>query len=184
MQTSTTGRELITKFEGCILKAYWCPAGILTIGIGHTSADGSPTVAAGMIITRDEADTILARDLLSFEDSVTRLVKVPLNQNQFDALISFTFNLGAGALKGSTLLRKLNAGDYAGAASEFAKWNKAGGKVLAGLTRRRTAEAELFRAATKPVESPKPNPTTPVATTTSTRPTGLLAAILGQFRKA
>ena len=184
MQTSTTGRELIAEFEGCVLKAYRCPAGILTIGIGHTSAAGSPIVAAGMTITRVEADAILARDLIRFEDAVKRLVKVPLTQNQFDALVSFVFNVGEGAFKGSTLLRRLNAGDYTEASSEFGRWNKASGNVLAGLTRRRAAEANLFRAATKPVEAPKPILATSVGSTTSTRPTGLLAALVALFKKA
>jgi len=183
MQTSTTGRDLIAEYEGCVLKAYRCPAGVLTIGIGHTSAAGSPTVAAGMVITRDEADTILARDLLRFEAGVERLVKVPLTQGQFDSLVSFAFNLGETALKGSTLLRRLNAGDYTGAANEFGKWNRAGGRVLPGLTRRRTAEAALFRSAEVP--TPPTSPTSPTSPTPPpTSPTGLLAALMALFRKA
>ncbi len=181
MRTSTTGQRLIAEFEGCNLTAYKCPAGIWTIGIGHTSAAGAPAVKSGMRITQTEADDILARDLVRFEDAVSRLVRVPINQNQFDALVSFAFNLGEGALASSTLLKKLNAGDYEGAADQFARWNKAGGKVLAGLTRRRAAEADLFRQPVAPAKTPR---ATPVAPTTPRAPTGLLAALLGLFRKA
>ncbi|MCJ2030709.1 lysozyme [Methylobacterium sp. J-043] len=134
-----------------------------------------------MRITQAEADDILARDLVRFEDAVARLVRVPVTQNQFDALVSFAFNLGEGNLGSSTLLKKLNAGDYDGAADQFARWNKAKGKVLTGLTRRRAAEADLFR---RPVAGASTNPATSVAPTTSRAPTGLLAALLGLFRKA
>uniref|UniRef100_UPI000225FC22 lysozyme n=1 Tax=Paracoccus sp. TRP TaxID=412597 RepID=UPI000225FC22 len=108
-------------------------------------------------ITKADARTILTRDLPRYEADVTRLVRVPLNENQFGALVSFTYNLGAGNLTSSTLLRKLNAGDYAGAAAEFPTWNKAGGKVLNGLVRRRAAERALFE---KPVTVPERSATT------------------------
>jgi lysozyme len=180
MRTSTTGQRLIAEFEGCKLTAYKCPAGIWTIGIGHTTAAGKPVVKSGMRITQAEADEILARDLVRFEDAVGRLVRVPVTQNQFDALVSFAFNLGEGNLATSTLLKKLNAGDYAGAADQFARWNKAKGKVLAGLTRRRAAEADLFR---RPVAGAAAVPPAPMALTTSRAPAGLLAALLGLFRR-
>lgn len=138
-KTSDAGINLIKSFEGCVLKAYRCPAGVLTIGYGHTSG-----VKDGMVITADEAVVFLKSDLASFEKSVNSLVKVDITQNMFDALVSFTYNCGAGALKKSTLLLLLNSKNYSGAAGEFAKWNKANGKVLAGLTRRRTAERLLF----------------------------------------
>lgn len=140
MRTSQAGTELIQSFEGCKLNAYVCPAGVLTIGWGHTGKDVTP----GQCISQARADELLAQDLAPRERDVERLVKVPLTQHQFDALVSFVYNLGAGALAGSTLLKKLNAGNYAGAADEFLKWNKAGGKVLPGLSRRRAAERELF----------------------------------------
>jgi len=147
MQTNDAGVALIKKFEGLRLDAYADPAhgwAVPTIGYGHTAAAGAPTVTRGMKITEAEAEAILRRDLGQYERAVTEAVTVPLTGNQFGALVGFTFNLGAGDLRGSTLLRKLNAGDYSGAADEFARWNKAGGKVLAGLTRRRAAERELF----------------------------------------
>jgi lysozyme len=142
MKTSSTGRALIRNAEGDKLTAYYCPAGVLTIGVGHTGPDVKP----GMKITQAQSDALLSADLAKFEKAVMNAVKVPLTQNQFDALVSFTYNLGEGNLRSSTLLKRVNAGDMAGAAAEFAKWNKAGGKVLAGLTKRRAAEAALFRS--------------------------------------
>lgn len=144
MKTNAEGRALITQFEGCKLTAYVCPAGVLTIGVGHTSAAGAPRVTAGMRITQQEADAILASDLGRFEKAVTGAVRVPLTSNQFAALVSLAFNIGTGAFQSSTLVRLLNAGDTAGAAQQFARWNRAGGRVLRGLTRRREAERALF----------------------------------------
>lgn len=141
MQISNAGLDLIKQFEGLYLKAYRCPAGVPTIGYGHTAG-----VAMGQTITQQQADDYLRRDVRQFERAVERLVSVPLTQGQFDALVSFAFNLGEGALAQSTLLRLLNAGDYAGAAAQFDRWNKAGGRVLPGLVRRRAAERALFEA--------------------------------------
>ena len=141
MQISKAGLDLIKQFEGLYLKAYRCPAGVPTIGYGHTAG-----VAMGQTITQQQADDYLRRDVRQFERAVARLVTVPLTQGQFDALVSFAFNLGDGALAQSTLLRLLNAGDYAGAAAQFDRWNKAGGRVLPGLVRRRAAERALFEA--------------------------------------
>ena len=140
MKTSQKGVDLIKHFEGLSLKAYKDSVGILTIGYGSTG----PHVFPGQVITESQAETLLVKDLSRFEKGVTDLVKVPLNQNQFDALVSFSFNLGLSNLKSSTLLRKLNSMDYAGASAEFPRWDKAAGRVLAGLTRRRLAEKELF----------------------------------------
>ena len=139
MKTSPKGISLIKEFEGLSLDAYLCSAGVLTIGYGHTGG-----VQKGDKITAKKAEELLQDDLKKFENGVLRLVRVPLNQNQFDALVSFAFNLGVGNLGKSTLLRKLNDRDFKGAAAEFVRWNKAGGRELAGLTRRRNAEAELF----------------------------------------
>jgi lysozyme len=136
------GLSLIKQFEGLRLKAYKDVVGVLTIGYGSTG----PHVKEGMIITEQQAEDLLKEDLDRFEQGVANLVKVPLNDNQFAALVSFSFNLGLGNLKASTLLKLLNAGKLDQVPSEFVKWNKAGGKVLAGLTRRRQAEAELFQA--------------------------------------
>ena len=144
MQTSEKGIALIKQFEGCKLTAYQDSVGVWTIGYGWTQpVDGKP-IRAGMTIKQETAERLLKTGLVSYESDVSRLVKVSLNQGQFDALVSFTYNLGARSLSTSTLLRKLNAGDYAGAADEFLRWNKAGGKVLNGLTRRREAERALF----------------------------------------
>ncbi|WCF39323.1 lysozyme [Enterobacter roggenkampii] len=144
MQTSDKGIALIKQFEGCKLTAYQDSVGVWTIGYGWTQpVDGKP-IRAGMTIKQETAERLLKTGLVSYENDVSRLVKVGLTQWQFDALVSFTYNLGARSLSTSTLLRKLNAGDYAGAADEFLRWNKAGGKVLNGLTRRREAERALF----------------------------------------
>ena len=147
MQTSDKGIALIKQFEGCKLTAYPDPGtggAPWTIGYGWTQpVDGKP-VRPGMTIDQATADRLLKTGLVSYENDVSRLVKVKLSQSQFDALVSFTYNLGSRSLSTSTLLSKLNAGDYAGAANEFTRWNKAGGKVLNGLTRRREAERALF----------------------------------------
>lgn len=140
--SSRTGLALVRQFEGCKLKAYVCPAGVLTIGWGRTTK-----VKKGDACTQEQADKWLEEEYDAFEKKVRVLVKVPVSDNQLGALVSFAYNVGAGALATSTLLRKLNAGDYAGAAEQFARWNKAGGKELAGLTKRRNAEAALFRKA-------------------------------------
>lgn len=144
MQTSEKGIAVIKQFEGCKLTAYQDSVGVWTIGYGWTQpVDGKP-IRAGMTIKQETAERLLKTGLVSYESDVSRLVKVSLTQGQFDALVSFTYNLGARSLSTSTLLRKLNAGDYAGAADEFLRWNKAGGKVLNGLARRREAERALF----------------------------------------
>jgi len=144
MQTSEKVIALIKQFEGCKLTAYQDSVGVWTIGYGWTQpVDGKP-IRAGMTIKQETAERLLKTGLVSYESDVSRLVKVDLTQGQFDALVSFTYNLGARSLSTSTLLRKLNAGDYAGAADELLRWNKAGGKVLNGLTRRREAERALF----------------------------------------
>lgn len=147
MQTSPEGIALIKGFEGCRLTAYPDPGtggAPWTIGYGWTlPVDGKP-VRPGMTIDQATADRLLKAGLVSYESDVLKLVKVKLTQNQFDALVSFAYNVGSRALSTSTLLKKLNAGDIKGAADEFLRWNKAGGKVLNGLTRRREAERALF----------------------------------------
>lgn len=140
MKISQKGIDLIKSFEGCKLKAYLCSGGKWTIGFGSTSG-----VVESMQITEAEAEEMLKRDLIYFERWVEKLIDVPLTQNQFDALVSFTYNLGEGAMKGSTLRKKLNMGLYSTVSSEMLRWNKVGGKVLNGLVRRREAEAKLFR---------------------------------------
>lgn len=151
--------RLIKSHEGLRLQAYPDPAhgwSVPTIGYGHTSAGGAPKVTKGMSITEAQADEILRQDLASVVRQVERLVAVPLNENQKGALVSFTFNLGAGNLSSSTLLRKLNAGDYIGAAGEFERWVHGAGKVMPGLVKRRKDERALFL---KPIyQSSPPRP--------------------------
>lgn len=142
MTTDNEGFQLIQKYEGLKLEAYKCPAGVWTIGYGHTKG-----VKEGDRITKEDAKNLLREDLKIYEEAVNGLVKVPLNQAQFDALVSFCYNLGVASLSNSTLLRLLNEGKYMEASQEFLKWNKAKGKVLEGLTRRRKEECELFLSA-------------------------------------
>ena len=144
MHTSEKGIALIKEFEGCRLVAYQDSVGVWTIGYGWTQpVDGKP-IRAGMIIKPETAERLLKTGLVSYEADVSKMLKVGVSQCQFDALVSFCYNLGAKALSTSTLMRKLNAGDVAGSADEFLRWNKAGGKVLPGLTRRRETERSLF----------------------------------------
>jgi lysozyme len=141
MTYSEDGLHLTEQFEGCKLDAYQDSVGVATIGYGHTR-----NVTMGMTCTQEQAEQWLQEDIQSAADAVNRLVTVELTQQEFDALVDFTFNLGAGNLQSSTLLRLLNSGDYTGAAGEFDKWDRAGGQVLAGLLRRRQAEADMFDA--------------------------------------
>lgn len=136
--------DLIKEFEGLYLKAYLDPVGIPTIGWGTIRYPDGSKVRVGDVITLTQAQDYLEHEVSGFVNSVEQLVKVSLNDNQLCALVSFCYNLGAGNFGSSTLLKKLNAGDYVGASAEFPRWNKAGGKVLAGLTRRRNAERALF----------------------------------------
>lgn len=137
------GLNLIKEFEGLKLEAYLCPARVPTIGYGTTVYPNGEKVSLGDTCTEEEAHKYLISDVDKFENSVKKLVKVELNENQFSALVSFCYNLGAGNLKKSTLLRRLNSGDY-NVGNEFLKWNKASGKILKGLTRRRESEKQLF----------------------------------------
>lgn len=139
MKTSERGLAVIKEFEGLQLQAYQCSAHVWTIGYGHTAG-----VQPGDVITRREADGLLSQDVSESERTIERYVTVSLTQCQFDALVSLTFNVGSGNFRSSTLLKKLNAGDYTGAAGEFLRWVNAGGQRLPGLVRRRAAEKALF----------------------------------------
>ena len=139
MKIGNKGLEMIKHFEGLELNAYQCAAGVWTIGYGHTKG-----VQQGMVISEDTANEMLVEELKEYENYINTLVKVELNQNQFDAMVSWVYNLGSSNLQASTLLKVLNAGDYEGVPAQIMRWNKAGGKVLEGLTRRRQAEADLF----------------------------------------
>lgn len=147
MQASQNGIELIKKFEGFRSKPYLCAGGVATIGYGSTRyADGSIVALSDEAISEGEAENLLMDTLTPYERAVSDMVKVDLNQNQFDALVSFAYNLGVGSLKKSTLLKRINSSSFNAAALEFAQWSKAGGKTLDGLVKRRAAEAELFLA--------------------------------------
>lgn len=150
---SQNGLNLTEQFEGLRLDAYQDQVGVWTIGYGHTGPDVHP----GLTITEDQANSLLAQDTSSAAAAVNRLVTVALNQDEFDALVDFVFNLGEGALGGSTLLKLLNAGNFAGAAAEFPKWCHAGGQVVPGLVRRRQAEQQLFEQG---MQQASPAPTT------------------------
>ncbi len=143
MKTSDAGLELIKAFEGCEFKAYQDSVGVWTIGWGRTK-----DVRKGDTCTQEQADAWLAEEMPEYEGYINDMVTVPLTQNQYDSLVSWVYNLGPDNLRISTLLAKLNAGDYSGAAAEFPKWNRAGGVVLPGLVRRREAERKLFTGET------------------------------------
>lgn len=139
---SAAGYALIRRFEGLRVRAYRDLAGVWTIGYGHTG----PEVVGGMTITEAEAELLLGHDVARAAACVECDVTVDLTQGQFDALVDFVFNLGCGALRGSTLLRRVNAGEFALAAAEFSRWVYAGGAVVPGLLARRLAERELFES--------------------------------------
>ena len=168
LKTSKNGLEFISRWEGVVLQPYMDVGGLWTIGVGHliTPYDSFSTISnekiksllkskdrshpySELLISREEALEILAEDITNVEVALNRDIKVPLNQNQFDALVSFTFNLGSGALRASTLLKKLNDSDYEGASNEFKRWDKArvNGELVSvkGLRLRRIEEALMFR---------------------------------------
>jgi lysozyme len=148
LKLSPAGANLIKHFEGCLqphqgkVKAYRCPAGVTTIGWGHTNHH-TPKFDLTSVWSQEQCDEVFLKDMEVFEKRVRSLVKIPLEQWQYDALVSFDYNTGA--LHKSTLLKKVNSQDHKGAASEFKRWNKADGKELAGLTRRRASESLLYQ---------------------------------------
>ncbi|GHC79294.1 lysozyme [Limoniibacter endophyticus] len=178
-QINREGLDHIKRWEGVRLVAYRDVAGVLTIGYGHTSNAGAPKVTPGMKITEAEAERILQTDLRKFEKRVSELVKVPLNDNQFAALVSFDFNTGA--LHKSTLLKKLNAGDYDAVPVELMKWVNAGGKRVQGLVNRRASEAGLWAkgefVSSNTVEASTKVPSTDVAVIGGTGAAGAGTAI-------
>lgn len=156
MKASQVCLDLIRQFEGCYLRPYLCPAKVWTVGMGSVLYPEQLRLPLDRrlqfplkpehfrVFTLEECYELLYRDLRKFERGVDRYVTVQLTQNQFDALVSFAYNLGLGTFQRSTLRKKLNRGDYEGAANELLKYNKAAGKVLRGLVRRRQAERALF----------------------------------------
>ena len=176
---NAAGLALVKQWEGCELVSYKDVAGIWTIGYGHTSAAGIPFVKAAMRINAQEAEDILRSDLRKFEERVNRLVKVPLNDNQYAVLVSFDFNTGK--LHSSTLLKKLNAGDYDAVPIELMKWVNAGGKKVKGLVNRRSAEAGLWAkgefVASNTVPASTKAPSTDVAVISGSGAAGVGVAI-------
>jgi lysozyme len=159
MKLSDNGLRLIKGFEGFHRRlpdgsctTYYCPANVLTIGYGCTEG-----IKEGDVWTEVQAEEALRHEIAKHEAAVARLVTIEINQNQYDALVSFSYNCGSGALSKSTLLKRVNAGDFQAAGREFAKWNKGGGKVLPGLVARRAREAALFARAAET----DPEPTMP-----------------------
>lgn len=140
MNISENGLKIIKNFEGCRLKAYKCPAGVWTIGYGHTGCD----VKESLVITQEQAEHYLQNDVIIHSKNVTRLVKVPITQNQFDALVSFEYNVGYGNFASSTMLKLINQNKFPEAAQQFDRWVYANKKRLEGLAKRRQAEKELF----------------------------------------
>lgn len=140
MKLSENGKQFIVKEEGLRLKAYKCQAGVWTIGVGHVD----PTVVEGKVITKEEAMQLFDTDIARFDDAVNKYVLVGLEQHEHDALVSFTFNVGVGAFKSSTLLKKLNEGNKTDTMLQFLRWTKAGGKTIPVLVGRRERESKLF----------------------------------------
>ena len=140
METSQDGLKLIKKFEGCDLKSYQDSVGVWTIGYGHTKG-----VEEGQEITQDEGEEMLASELGEYEGYINDMVECDLEQHQFDALVAWVYNLGPTNLRSSTMLKRLNANDLDDVPNQIKRWDKAGGKVLQGLVRRREAEALMFQ---------------------------------------
>ncbi len=181
MEVNQRAIDLIKKWEGFRATAYRDPVGILTIGYGTTAAAGvGIDPKPGMTITEAEAEIYLMRAVEKFADQIRPMIKVPVNENEFGALVSLAYNIGPGAFEKSTLLRKLNAGDRQGAADQFSVWRMAGGKVLKGLENRRAEERGLFLmpVAARPQA---PAPDTPAAPAKNAAPAAALvaAAVIG-----
>lgn len=139
MVTNQAGIDLIKRSEGCCLKAYKCPAGVWTIGYGHTEG-----VIPGTTIRQEQAERLLKCDLVEFERAMNAVIKTEITENQFSAIISLAYNCGSNAISKSTLIKKVNVRDFAGAAEEFLRWDKIAGVPNKGLHARRVAERELF----------------------------------------
>lgn len=186
MKTNRAGIELIKRWEGCRLTAYQDSVGVWTIGYGLTTAAGLGPVQKGMTITQQQADDYLVRALVKYEAAVTKALTRAPNGNQFSAMVSLCYNIGPGAFAKSSIAKKFNAGDLAGAADAFRLWNKAGGKVLQGLVNRREDERKLFLTPGATTEVPKPAPAPPQPTPSEPPPaplpeagTGIAAILLG-----
>lgn len=183
-QINDAGLKLISQWEGLYLTAYHGAAdrpGLLTIGYGHTAAAGPPVVKAGMKVTKKQAEDILRNDLSKVEQHVQDMVKVPLNDNQFATLVSFVFNCGEANFAKSSMLKKLNNGDYGSVPAELMKWTKANGVQVQGLANRRAAEAGLWvKGAFVASQYVKPEPVAPAPSTpleTTARTVGVATGV-------
>ncbi|MCB1378464.1 MAG: lysozyme [Alphaproteobacteria bacterium] len=181
MEVSKEGLALIRRFEGFRAKAYRCPAGIWTIGYGHTSQAGPPTVTPGMQINRDDASDILDRDVARFAEDVRKLVRVDLSDAQFAALVSFAFNVGIGNFRASSVLKAVNAGEFDIVPRRLQLWVKAGSKILPGLVKRRAAEAELFIGGEGSAETAASRSVQPAQGKPLRKSTTVLAAIISSL---
>jgi len=179
VKTGTAGIELIKQFEGWRSRAYRDAVGVWTIGYGHTAMAGSPRPVQGMRISKIVGEQLLKRDLVKYERAVNNAVTVDINQNQFDALVSFCYNVGPGNLNKSSVIKRVNERRFSEVPDRLMLWNRAGGKVLLGLTRRRKAEGALF-ASQVPVDAPLPTEAPQPAQNWITR---LVGAIIGWFRR-
>jgi len=178
MQVTREGLGLIKRFEGFRGRAYRCPAGIWTIGYGHTAAAGPPAVAAGQELSVAEAEAILQRDVAKFARGVSGLLHVELQPQQFSALVSFAYNVGLANFRASSVLKAVNARDFAAVPQRLQLWTKAGGRTLPGLARRRAAEAELFCTGSVGEEVPSPGSITARRGKPLHRSSTVLSAIL------
>jgi lysozyme len=160
MNISEKGIQFIKRFEGKFLRAYYCPAGVLTIGYGHTNLSGfPPKVYPGMVITEAQADEMLRKVLDKvYEAAVRKLVRVPLTQHQYDALVSFVYNVGESNFRKSGVLRAVNSKNYAAVPGLLMQWTKANGRVLKGLVNRRQQEGILWNSKSGPYTPPAPKP--------------------------
>ena len=182
MKTSPSGRNFIKREEGSRSRAYQDSRGIWTIGVGHTTAAGPPVVTQGLVLSDLEIDKVLEQDLQQTEDTVNSLVKVPLSQNEFDALVSLVFNIGPGGFRKSSVLRLLNQDKRQEAANAFLLWKKAGNDPDILLPRRNRERTLFMQASQKPKEAPQDVPATPVAPTPSNWLVRLWLLILKAFR--
>ena len=178
MKINQAGLDLIKKYEGFRSLAYRDAVGIWTIGYGHTSMAGPPKVTPKMSITQQRAERILARDVERFSRQIRPLIQVPLNDNQFSALVSFAYNVGIAGFRKSSVLRRVNDRRFEAVPARLSLWIKAGGKTLNGLVRRRSAEGELFLAETSPKKPGSGQPVKPVSGKPVHKSTTNLAAIL------
>jgi lysozyme len=182
MKVTEEGLALIKRFEGFRAKSYRCPAGVWTVGYGHTSMAGPPAVAGGLELSEEQASAILQRDVAAFARDVAANLRVALNDQQFSALVSFAYNAGIGNFRKSSVLAAVNGGDMAAVPRRLQLWCKAGGRVLPGLVKRRAAEGEMFVAGNSPdtghIDGPVPAPAEgkPVHKSTT-----ILAALVSAF---